>query len=92
MDDEERALTVRITGRVQGVGFRAWTLIEAGKLDIRGWVRNEHDGSVTALIAGSGPAVAAMLEQLRQGPAGAVVADIATAPADAAPRGFRITS
>lgn len=40
------AVLVHVTGRVQGVGFRYWTLEEAVRLGIKGWVRNEPDGSV----------------------------------------------
>lgn len=88
----QKALLVRITGRVQGVGFRAWTLIEAGKLGIRGWVRNDRDGSVAALIAGPEVAVATMLDRVRHGPPGAMVANLEAGPAPSveAPPGFRI--
>ncbi len=87
-----RAVEVRVTGRVQGVGFRYWTRQEAERLGLSGWVRNEPDGSVAALLAGPDDAVAAMLDRLRQGPQGAAVADVAatpTRPADA-PQDFRI--
>ncbi|OQM74865.1 acylphosphatase [Manganibacter manganicus] len=89
----KRVCRVLITGRVQGVSFRLWTLREAERLGLDGWVRNEPDGSVTALIAGSDGAVALMLERFWQGPAGAVVADVRTEAADiaATPTGFRIT-
>jgi acylphosphatase len=90
----ERCVTVRVTGRVQGVSFRYWTMEEATKLGLRGWVRNEPGGSVTALLAGSDSAVALMLERFWQGPAGAVVADVRTEEAAdiaATPAGFRIT-
>ncbi|CAM5519386.1 acylphosphatase [Aquamicrobium terrae] len=85
------AVMVRVTGRVQGVGFRYWTLGEAEALGLAGWVRNEKDGSVAALLAGPGEAVEEMLKLLRQGPRGAVVADVAAEPAapDVLP-GFRI--
>ena len=53
MASERRAVRVRIAGRVQGVNFRAWTRDEAERLGLDGWVRNEADGSVTALLAGS---------------------------------------
>lgn len=88
-----RALRVRITGRVQGVGFRAWTAAEAERLGLRGWVRNEPDGAVTVLIAGPGAAVQAMVAALRRGPALARVAGLATEEADAAEASasFRIT-
>jgi acylphosphatase len=89
----DKALLVSITGRVQGVSFRFWTQGEAERLGLSGWVRNEPDGSVKALIAGPDEAVAAMLEAFWQGPRGAVVTDVAAETADAgeAPAGFRIT-
>ncbi|PWJ79434.1 acylphosphatase [Pseudaminobacter salicylatoxidans] len=73
---ERRIVRARVTGRVQGVSFRVWTLREAEKLDLVGWVRNEADGSVSALLAGSEDAVGAMLERLWRGPAGAAVATV----------------
>src|SRR6185312_14303828 len=71
-----RTVLAQIRGRVQGVSFRAWTLREAERHALTGWVRNNPDGSVSALLAGSEPAVAAMLERLWVGPAGAVVSDV----------------
>ncbi len=87
-----RATLVRIRGRVQGVGFRYWAQQEALRLGLSGWVRNEPDGSVAALISGSEDAVAAMLEKLREGPAAANVTEVTAAPADPADpgAGFRI--
>lgn len=82
---EAEARLVRVTGRVQGVGFRAWTAAEAGRLGLRGWVRNDPDGGVTALVAGPAAAVAAMTEALRRGPPGAVVASLVWQPADPGP-------
>ncbi|RJG46759.1 acylphosphatase [Mesorhizobium sp. DCY119] len=94
VSDAPSALLVRITGRVQGVGFRMWTQDEAERLGLRGWVRNERDGSVTALISGPGEATAAMLKLLWNGPRGAVVSKVETeaASAEAAPAGFEITA
>ncbi|MCX7646166.1 MAG: acylphosphatase [Rhodobacteraceae bacterium] len=76
------ARQVRVTGRVQGVGFRAWTARRARALGLDGWVRNEPDGSVAALIAGPPDAVAAMLAELRRGPPAARVERMESAPAD----------
>lgn len=73
----------RISGRVQGVGFRWWTRDEATALGLGGWVRNEKDGTVTALIAGPPPAVQAMILRLWDGPSGAAVTSVFTEPADA---------
>jgi len=62
---------VVISGRVQGVGFRAWTEIMAAQRGIEGWVRNLRDGSVEAVFAGAEESVLAMLELCRDGPRGA---------------------
>jgi acylphosphatase len=78
VDNDRKAVLARVTGRVQGVSFRVWTRHEARKLGLAGWVRNEDDGSVTALIVGRDAAVAAMIDRLRQGPTGASVANVAS--------------
>jgi len=59
---------VTIRGRVQGVGFRAWTEDEATSRALEGWARNRRDGSVEAVFAGLPDAVAAMIEACRRGP------------------------
>ena len=74
--DPRKTVLARISGRVQGVSFRVWTRLEAEKLGLSGWVRNEDDGSVTALISGPEPAVTKMIERLRRGPSGAQVAEV----------------
>jgi len=67
---------VVIRGRVQGVGYRAWTEYTALDLGLEGWVRNRRDGTVEALFAGPQEAVEAMLETCGQGPPGARVAAV----------------
>ena len=62
---------VLIRGRVQGIGYRAWTEYEACERGIAGWVRNRRDGSVEALFAGTESDVRAMIEACRRGPPGA---------------------
>lgn len=67
---------LRVTGVVQGVGFRWFTLRAARRLDLAGWVRNDVDGSVEAVVEGSEGAVEKFIEALRVGPEGASVADV----------------
>lgn len=64
---------VIIRGRVQGVGYRAWTEITALERGIEGWVRNRRDGSVEAMFSGEADDVAAMIAHCRRGPPGARV-------------------
>jgi len=81
------AVTVTVTGRVQGVAFRWYAVQEAERLGVRGWVRNEPDESVRALLEGEAEAVEAMVEWCRRGPSSAVVRDVAVTPAS--PTGAR---
>ena len=62
-----------IRGRVQGVGYRAWTEVTAVERGIEGWVRNRRDSSVEAMFSGEEDDVAAMVAQCRRGPPGARV-------------------
>ena len=66
-----------ITGRVQGVAYRASMAREAQVLGITGWVRNLSDGSVEAMIAGTPEQVAAMMNWCRRGPPAASVDQVA---------------
>jgi acylphosphatase len=67
---------VLIRGRVQGVGYRAWTEAIAAERGVEGWVRNRRDGSVEALFAGSEEVVLTVIELCRDGPPGARVQSI----------------
>lgn len=80
MRDERVVALVRIVGKVQGVGFRIWTRNEAARLGLKGWVRNEADGSVLALITGPDATVSAMMTRFWQGPAGASVSSVTKEP------------
>jgi acylphosphatase len=64
---------VTVHGRVQGVGYRAWTERRALSHGLTGWVRNRRDGSVEAVFIGDEDAIAAMVEACRGGPTGAFV-------------------
>ena len=78
----ERTLRLRITGRVQGVGYRLWAMRTAASLGLRGWVHNRSDGSVAALATGAPEAVTAMIEACRQGPYGARVTAVTVTEAE----------
>jgi acylphosphatase len=83
------ARVVVIRGRVQGIGYRAWTEVAALERGLQGWVRNRRDGSVEALFVGREETVADMIEACRQGPPGARVESIdqrEAGPADVALR------
>ncbi len=86
------ALRVRVTGRVQGVWYRGWTVAEAERRGLRGWVRNEADGSVVAVLVGPAAAVSAMVEAMWQGPPDARVAGVSVENADDVPgcTGFEV--
>ena len=70
------ARRIRIFGRVQGVGYRAWTAETAHRLGIDGWVRNRIDGTVELVAVGPEDAVAALIQACRTGPRTARVDDI----------------
>jgi len=67
---------LRISGRVQGVGFRYSFAGEAERLGVVGWVRNRRDGTVEAVADGAPDAVEAILVWARRGPPSARVTDV----------------
>jgi acylphosphatase len=73
---------VTITGRVQGVGYRAWVDHQARNHDLEGWVRNRRDGSVEALFAGPADVVSEMVARCRRGPSSARVDGVTQEPAN----------
>jgi acylphosphatase len=79
-----KILRLRISGLVQGVGYRAFFDSEARRLGLEGWVRNRSDRSVEAVIAGPEAAVGEMIVAARRGPYGSRVEDIEMAETDAA--------
>ncbi len=91
MGRDERTVRVRISGRVQGVGYRDWTERTAGDLGLSGWVRNVRDGSVETLLSGAPAKVGAMIARCRRGPRAAVVSSVAVEDvASAPPVGFTV--
>jgi len=73
--------SVRVTGRVQGVFFRAWTREQAQALGVSGWIRNCPDGSVAIHVSGEEAAFDQLLERVRQGPPSARVDEVQVSPA-----------
>jgi len=67
---------IYLSGRVQGVGFRAFTQRQASVLDIKGWVKNLTDGRVEAVIQGEKTKVKQMIQKLKSGPSYAQVDNI----------------
>ena len=66
-------VSLRITGRVQGVFFRESARREADRLGVRGWIRNDRDGSVRALAEGPREKIDDFVGWCRQGPPSAQV-------------------
>lgn len=64
---------LNVQGRVQGVGYRWWTMQAAAALGLEGWVRNRRDGSVEILAIGHRTAIESLHESCREGPRAAVV-------------------
>jgi acylphosphatase len=81
----------RVTGRVQGVGYRWWTRVQATRLGLEGSVRNCADGSVEVRLRGPAGVVARMRALLAEGPPGAAVRSVDELPAASVPAdGFSI--
>lgn len=76
--DGQVRLEVTVRGRVQGVGFRYFVVRQARRLGLSGWVANESDGSVRAVIEGPTGAVDRIADALAVGPPGSVVDDISS--------------
>ena len=67
---------VEVSGRVQGVFFRAWTEEQAARLKVNGWVRNCPDGSVEAHLEGEEGSVNWLIDLIGDGPPSARVANV----------------
>lgn len=69
----KKCITISISGKVQGVGFRYFTLNAANKTGISGYVQNEPDGSVRIEAEGTPGQLTLFMQLCRQGPARAMV-------------------
>ena len=76
------AESLLVVGRVQGVGYRWWTVGTAQRLGLDGWVRNLTDGTVEILAIGEPAAIDALARACRTGPTGARVEAVERAAAD----------
>jgi len=72
----QKRLSLTITGRVQGVGYRFFAEEAAEALGVVGWVKNGWDGSVEIEAQADQPTLALFCDRLREGPPLAYVADI----------------
>lgn len=79
-DQVRRQVRLLITGRVQGVCYRATACDQALELGLRGWVRNRSDGSVEALAIGTPENVDAFISWCWQGPRAAKVEQVQVEP------------
>lgn len=73
---EEARAHIFISGRVQGVCYRAFTQELAYKLDLKGWVKNLYDGRVEAVLEGNKKAIEQVIKECYAGPPGSRVKDI----------------
>jgi acylphosphatase len=78
---------VFVSGRVQGVGYRAWLADAARAAGLRGWVRNRRDGRVEAVLAGPPDVVETVIAAARRGPSSAAVTEVEILEAAESPAG-----
>ena len=82
MSEATVVLHLQIRGAVQGVGYR-WAMVQAARrIGVAGWVRNRHDGSVEAMVAGSRASVDEIVAWARRGPESASVRDVDVLPGE----------
>ena len=68
MIDDSNNILVKVSGRVQGVGFRAWAKKKADKLKLTGWVRNCQDKTVECELSGKKKNIELFLNACKDGP------------------------
>ena len=80
-EEAPKRIHLIIRGRVQGVGFRAFTVEEAQKRKLRGWVRNLRSGNEVELVAeGEGKSIGEFIERVKVGPIGSKVEKVEEKP------------
>jgi len=86
---DRSAIRLLVSGMVQGVGYRYWTVGEARRLGLEGWVRNLTDGRVEILALGAQERIGALEKACHAGPPSARVIQVVRSPAaDDGSRGF----
>ena len=80
----KRRVGFHVTGRVQGVAYRASARDQAGALGVQGWIRNTDAGAVEGEVEGEASAVDAFLAWCKKGPPGARVDRLAVSDAELA--------
>jgi acylphosphatase len=92
VENDTYRMHIRVNGRVQGVGFRWFVLTEARRRGLRGWVRNNRDGSVELEAEGPAADMAALRARASAGPPAARVANVIELPVsnDTLPEPFDI--
>ena len=85
-------LTARVTGMVQGVGFRYWTARKADELGLTGAVRNDDDGAVSLVVEGPQPDIIEFRRWLRspQAPGRVAHVDERMSPAEGGFNSFQV--
>ncbi len=93
MSDSKENIRLTISGRVQGVSYRAWMQKTAHNLGLDGWVRNRMNGDVEALAHGAPEKLQELVAACHKGPAFAKVDKVVTEAAECdGAKGFRIES
>jgi acylphosphatase len=80
--NQEIIVRIWVRGRVQGVGYRAFTQTHAIAHEVAGWVRNRRNGDVEAVFVGSSEAIEALCAICRRGPPAALVEALDVTPVD----------
>ncbi|MBT7811817.1 MAG: acylphosphatase [Deltaproteobacteria bacterium] len=76
----QKRISLLITGKVQGVGYRYSVKLKAESMAIRGYVRNQLDGSVFVTVQGENTAVENFVKWCYKGPSAAIVRGVEKIP------------